>query len=249
MESYKTEAVTAHGGFFFLYFSGKRDLILEITLRGVAFWEQVDGSSWGGGVLPPPFPHRQPWSDPGTGGHGMGGPRRSRGRLCMYAFCTEYLLQVNIILHPTVVCLFAKALTHLPWASAKPGFVKHLQIGNTGWAKPWCPTASGASWDSATPHPVPCVPPTLRSQGGSQPSLCLLPAPRIPPQWPPLTPISLGTPPQLQPLHRNPLLDQGYPELPPNTPPPKDRTPPHTGIQVWGSHGAAQNPPPAPKSP
>lgn len=84
----------------------------------------------------------------------------------MYAFCTEYLLQVNIILHPTVVCLFAKALTHLPWASAKPGFVKHLQISNTGWAKPWCPTASGASWDSATPHPVPCVPPNTAEPRG-----------------------------------------------------------------------------------
>lgn len=90
----------------------------------------------------------------------------------MYAFCTEYLLQVNIILHPTVVCLIAKALTHLPWASAKPGFVKHLQISDTGWAKPWCPTALGASWDSATPSSAVCPHNTGELEGGGPSPPC-----------------------------------------------------------------------------
>lgn len=84
MESYKTEAVTAHGGFFFLYFSGKRDLILEITLRGVAFWEQVDGSSWGGGFCRLHFPIASPGVTPALGDMawgGRGGP--GGGCVCM----------------------------------------------------------------------------------------------------------------------------------------------------------------------
>lgn len=96
------EAVAAHG--IFLYFTGKCDLVLEITVcqNSVEVTE----------CFPPKKPHccsppRQAPVLPKTPST-AGGAGDAPGVFCMYAFCMEYLLQVNITLHLAVVCLLVK---------------------------------------------------------------------------------------------------------------------------------------------
>ena len=65
-------------------------------------------------MLPPQNPAAAPHHDkpPST----AGGAGDAPGVFCMYAFCMEYLLQVNITLHLAVACLLVKTLTCLSTA-------------------------------------------------------------------------------------------------------------------------------------